>query len=161
MTTHSSVLAWRIPGTGEPGGLPSVGLQSRTRLKWLSSSSSRSDLAAATTKKCLGESFSNCFSCCTQNGTGLGGEVSAIGQDRVGSPCVNQEILGPTRDILLHPWFPLLDGYQWQAGWLEWATSVLLNHHEGRLSAWPLKLLGPKGRVPSNVPIDGICSKPL
>ena len=22
MTTHSSVLAWRIPGTGEPGGLP-------------------------------------------------------------------------------------------------------------------------------------------
>ena len=23
--THSSVLAWRIPGTGEPGGLPSVG----------------------------------------------------------------------------------------------------------------------------------------
>ena len=26
METHSSVLAWRIPGTGEPGGLPSVGL---------------------------------------------------------------------------------------------------------------------------------------
>ena len=26
MATHSSVLAWRIPGTGEPGGLPSVGL---------------------------------------------------------------------------------------------------------------------------------------
>ena len=24
MATHSSVLAWRIPGTGEPGGLPSV-----------------------------------------------------------------------------------------------------------------------------------------
>ena len=26
MTTHSSVLAWRILGTGEPGGLPSMGL---------------------------------------------------------------------------------------------------------------------------------------
>ena len=26
MTTHSSVLAWRIPGTAEPGGLPSMGL---------------------------------------------------------------------------------------------------------------------------------------
>ena len=26
MATHSSVLAWRIPGTAEPGGLPSVGL---------------------------------------------------------------------------------------------------------------------------------------
>ena len=26
MATHSSVLAWRISGTGEPGGLPSMGL---------------------------------------------------------------------------------------------------------------------------------------
>ena len=37
--THSSVLAWRISGTGEPGGLPSMGSQSWTLLKWLSSSS--------------------------------------------------------------------------------------------------------------------------
>ena len=28
MATHSSVLAWRIPGTGEPGGLSSMGLHS-------------------------------------------------------------------------------------------------------------------------------------
>ena len=27
MATHSSVLAWRIPGTGEPGGLPFMGSQ--------------------------------------------------------------------------------------------------------------------------------------
>ena len=40
MATHSSVLAWRIPGMGEPGGLPSLGSQSQTRLKQLSSSSS-------------------------------------------------------------------------------------------------------------------------
>ena len=42
MATHSSVLAWRIPGMGEPRGLPSMsmGLHSRTRLKRLSSSSS-------------------------------------------------------------------------------------------------------------------------
>ena len=40
MATHSSVLAWRIPGTGESGGLPSMGSQSRTPLKRLSSSSS-------------------------------------------------------------------------------------------------------------------------
>ena len=41
MATHSSVLAWRILGTAEPGGLPSLGspVQSRTRLKRLSSSS--------------------------------------------------------------------------------------------------------------------------
>ena len=33
MATHSSVLAWRIPGTGEPGGLPAMGSHSQTRLK--------------------------------------------------------------------------------------------------------------------------------
>ena len=38
MATHSSVLAWRIPGTGEPGGLPSMGSH-RVR-------HDRSDLAA-------------------------------------------------------------------------------------------------------------------
>ena len=40
LATHSSVLAWRIPGTGEPGGLLSLGSQSQTRLKQLSSSNS-------------------------------------------------------------------------------------------------------------------------
>ena len=39
MATHSSVLAWRIPGTGEPDGLPSMGWH-RVRHDW-------SDLAAA------------------------------------------------------------------------------------------------------------------
>ena len=32
MATHSSILAWRIPGTEEPGGLQPVGSQSQTRL---------------------------------------------------------------------------------------------------------------------------------
>ena len=41
MATHSCIPALRIPGTGEPGGLPSMGSHSRTRLKQLSSSSSR------------------------------------------------------------------------------------------------------------------------
>ena len=40
MATHSSVLAWRIPGTGKPGRLPPLGSCSRIRLKRLSSSSS-------------------------------------------------------------------------------------------------------------------------
>ena len=39
MATHSSVLAWRIPGTGEPGGLPSIGSHRVGH--------DRSDLAAA------------------------------------------------------------------------------------------------------------------
>ena len=32
MATHSSVLAWRIPGMGKPGGLQSMRSLSRTRL---------------------------------------------------------------------------------------------------------------------------------
>ena len=43
MTTHSSVLAWRIPGTQEPGGLPSMGSH-RVGHDW-------SDLAAAADKR--------------------------------------------------------------------------------------------------------------
>ena len=39
MATHSSILAWRIPGTEEPGGLPSLGMH-RVGHNW-------SDLAAA------------------------------------------------------------------------------------------------------------------
>ena len=36
MATHSTILAWRIPWTEEPGGLQSMGSQSWTRLKRLS-----------------------------------------------------------------------------------------------------------------------------
>ena len=42
MATHSSVLVWRIPGTGEPGGLPSLGSH-RVGHDW-------SNLAAAAAK---------------------------------------------------------------------------------------------------------------
>ena len=58
MATHSSVLAWRIPGTGEPGGLPSLGSH-RVRNDWR-------DLAAAvyivndTLSVCLTLPFPSC-----------------------------------------------------------------------------------------------------
>ena len=45
MATHSTVLAWRIPGTGEPGGLPSMGSH-RVGHDW-------SDLAAAAAAESL------------------------------------------------------------------------------------------------------------
>ena len=45
MATHSSVLAWRIPGKGEPGGLPSMGSH-RVGHDW-------SDLAAAAAAACI------------------------------------------------------------------------------------------------------------
>ena len=47
MATHSSVLAWRIPGTWEPGGLPSMGSH-RVGHDW-------SDLAAAAAYDILGD----------------------------------------------------------------------------------------------------------
>ena len=45
MATHSSVLAWRIPGTGEPGGLPSLGSH-RVGHNWI-------NLAAAAAFDCV------------------------------------------------------------------------------------------------------------
>ena len=78
------------------------------------------------------------FSCSTQNGTSLGGGGSgAGGQDRVGSPCINQEIRRPTCQIQLYPWLYPSDGYLLQVGSLELPASVVLNHREGRLGAWP------------------------
>ena len=51
MAPHSSVLAWRIPGTGEPGGLLSMGSHRVGRLKRLSSSI-----------LCVASKFKKCFS---------------------------------------------------------------------------------------------------
>ena len=56
MATYSSVLAWRIPGMGEPGGLPSMGSH-RVGHDW-------SDLAAAVgiVPAVIGETvLANCF----------------------------------------------------------------------------------------------------
>ena len=55
MATHSSVLAWRIPGTGEPGGLPSMGSH-RVRRDW-------SDLAVAATERLFFYDLVLCFFC--------------------------------------------------------------------------------------------------
>ena len=52
MATHSSVLAWRIPGTGEPGGLPSMGSHRVGH--------DRSDLAAVASLDKLNQCLSKC-----------------------------------------------------------------------------------------------------
>ena len=61
MATHSSVLAWRIPGTGEPGGLPSKGSH-RVR-------HDGSDLAAAATAAALRKAFDLAFDFVIEDGT--------------------------------------------------------------------------------------------
>ena len=56
MATPSSILAWRIQWTEEPGGLLSMGSQSRTRLKRLSMPA------------CIGEGNGNPLQCsCLEN----------------------------------------------------------------------------------------------
>ena len=64
MATHSSVLAWKIPGTGEPGRLPSMGSH-RVGHDW-------SDLAAAAAAVCkwhatLNSSYPLLFPLCPQD----------------------------------------------------------------------------------------------
>ena len=66
MTTHSSVLAWRIPGTGEPGGLPSMGSH-RVGHDW-------SDLATAAAGF-DGMLFKKCISVFNKRERGLKGKV--------------------------------------------------------------------------------------
>lgn len=86
-------------------------------------------------KKCFDESFCNCLSCSAPNGTGLVREGSRVGgYDRVGSLCVNQEILWLACHIQFHPWLQPRDSYPWRMDWMKWTTSVLL---KGRLGSWP------------------------
>ena len=76
MTTHSSVLAWRIPGTGEPGGLPSMGSH-RVRQDW-------SDLAAAAVKTEKAMAPHSKYSCLENPWTGEPGRLQSMGSRRVG-----------------------------------------------------------------------------
>ena len=57
MATHSSILAWRIPGTGEPSGLPSMGSH-RIRHNW-----SNLAAAAACPPQLFKENYSEFFEC--------------------------------------------------------------------------------------------------
>ena len=65
MATHSSVLAWRIPGTREPGGLPSMGLH---RVGYdcsdLSSRSSRNYSGSPKPRPCLSPLGATTYICC-------------------------------------------------------------------------------------------------
>ena len=79
MAPHSSTLAWRIPGTGEPGGLPSVGSH-RVGYNW-------SDLAAAAAvAACIGSDIEKAFvilsSFSGRWGQSLTAELSGNGADK-------------------------------------------------------------------------------
>ena len=72
MATHSSVLAWRIPRTGKPGGLPSMGSHRVGH--------NRSDLAAAAAATTIsGEGNGNLLQCsCLENPRDGGARWAAV-----------------------------------------------------------------------------------
>ena len=77
MATHPSVLAWRIPGTGEPGGLPSMGSH-RVRHDW-------SDLAVAAAAACVLVTQSCLILCNHMDCSPPGSSVHGILQARIPS----------------------------------------------------------------------------
>ena len=88
MATHSSVLASRIPGTGHPGGLPSMDgvAQSRTRLKWLSSKTVKADLQMVTASrvKNWSEVAQSCLTLCDpMDSSPPGSTIHGIFQARI------------------------------------------------------------------------------
>ena len=91
MATHSSILAWRVPGTGEPGGLPSMGSH-RIRHDW-------SNLAAAAAVRLpqLHSPHCNSIKCTRQ----LGYRVS-LSKAQIASTTVNYKglLLTPTSKII-------------------------------------------------------------
>ena len=75
MASHSSDLAWRIPGTGEPGGLLSMGSH-RVRHDW-------SDLAMYTTTAAAAKSLQSCPTLCDpRDGSPPGSPIPGILQAR-------------------------------------------------------------------------------
>ena len=82
MATHSSILAWKIPGTEEHGGLPSVGSLT------LSCADERTE---ATDQTCGSGSLGNCFdgsvgkeSACNAGDTGNSGLILGSGRSSAG-----------------------------------------------------------------------------
>ena len=76
MATHSSVLAWRIPGTGEPGGLRSMGSHRVGH--------DGSDLAVANTEFREGNGTPLRYSCLENPWTQEPGGLQSVGSLRVG-----------------------------------------------------------------------------
>ena len=109
MATHSSVLAWRIPRTGEPGGLPSLGSH-RVRHDW-------SDSAAAAAAAARYHS--------TQHSMGLGCENSTLHKELVLLPTGSATpVLSPGKP---HGWRSLVGCSPW--GREESDTTERLHFH--------------------------------
>ena len=123
MATHSSILAWRAPGTEEPGGLPPMGLH-RVEHDW-------SDLAAAAAAVLVYSSMERCLSY-------VEARVAALcTATRVGTPYVLPDPL-----ILSHCLKTLPEGFFHSSGRILFHHRVLGSaKSEVMENEWPLGTL--------------------
>ena len=118
MATHSSVLAWRIPETGEPGGLPSMGSH-RVGHNW-------SDLAAAVFTRGFSHSSFGKDSLAMQETW-----VRFLGQE---DPLEKEMTTHSTILAWRRPWTKEPGGL-WSMGLQELDTTEQLNHHHHHQSS--------------------------
>ena len=121
MATHSSVLAWRIPGTGEPGGLPSLGSH-RVGHDW-------SDLAAAVAAKVLswrGKESAFCMVSPLRRNLGI------LPFPKISPSLVEAGELRGSALLALH-------SFEYRAEWPWKSPSTTLFHRGGNKSSWKRK----------------------
>ena len=129
MAIHSSVLAWRIPGTGEPGGLPSLGSH-RVRHDWR-------DLAAA-----AADSFLE-LSCFFNDPTDVGNLIS--GSSAFSKSSLNiwkvtvHVLLKPGLENFEHYFASMWDECYYVVVWAFFGIAFLWDWNEN----WPFSVLWP------------------
>ena len=140
MATHSSVLAWRIPGTGEPGGLPSMGSH-RVRHDW-------SDLAAAAahSQSVVRESEVDVFlelSCIFDDPTDVGNLISSFSAFSKSSLNIWKFfvhiLLKPGLENFEHYFASVWDEYNCVVVWAFFGFALLWDWNEN----WPCPVLWP------------------
>ena len=119
MATHSSVLAWRIPGMGEPGGLPSM-RSHRVRHNW-------SDLAVAAAAKTgkVTIPIIICRGCSAERERQWNFPQQSQGVPRRGEPAVRQPSPSATQSKL--------PAYKGKQGVLRGTFHSCTNHVKGQI----------------------------
>ena len=140
MATHSSVLAWRIPGTGEPGGLLSMGSH-RVRHNW-------SDLAAAAVGMCSPDSSAGKESTCNAGNLGsISGSGRSPGEE-IGYPLQYSWAFLMAQTVKNLP--AMWETWVWSLGWEDPLMEVMAT--DSSILAWWI----PMGRGAWRATVHGV-----
>ena len=150
MATHSSVLAWRIPGMGEPGGLPSMGSH-RVGHDWSDLAAEREKVEAVTDFLSLGSKITVDGNCGHEiKRLLLLGKKVMTNLDTIKKQTHHFASKGPSNQgygfSSSHPWMWELDYKEsWvQKNWCFW-TMVLEKTLESPLDCKEVQPVHPKG----------------